>query len=140
MAELLVKAKSHWKDGFTQAQIDALTPKQLDEFNSRSQIGDIIVVRPDGWVWGKEECLPNFVVIKIPSLSYEDAKGFEEQLQAEVDDLLSPTGKTMKVLKRRKYQIPLEIVNSLKEQSKTVEIIESQVKDNFISNIIDKEK
>jgi hypothetical protein len=29
------------------------------------RLGDIIVVRPDGWVWGKEESLPSFWVVKV---------------------------------------------------------------------------
>jgi hypothetical protein len=81
MAELLVKAKAHWMDSFPQATIDAMTPAERRGFESRSRIGDIIVVRPDGWVWGSEECLPNFVVVKVPGVSVEDVKHYEDVLQ-----------------------------------------------------------
>src|SRR3989304_2182227 len=84
MAELLVRAKGHWKDSFTQVQIDALSIKDKEQFDARSQIGDIIVVRPDGWEWGNKECLPDYIVIKIPSLSVEEAKKFEEVLMKKV--------------------------------------------------------
>ena len=83
MAELLVRAKGHWRDSTTQQEIDAMTPEQLKNFNSRSQIGDIIVVREDGWTWGKEECLPRFIVVKITNLSYDDAKHLEESLMVD---------------------------------------------------------
>jgi hypothetical protein len=43
-------------------------------YDSRTQVGDVIVVRPDGWEWGTRECLPEYVVIKLPGVSEEDAK------------------------------------------------------------------
>jgi hypothetical protein len=86
MAELLVKAKKHWMDDFTQAQIDELSAGQKESFLARSQIGDIVVVRPDGWEWGREECLPNFVVIKLPGVSIEEAKVYEQNLTGEKEE------------------------------------------------------
>jgi len=80
-AELLVKAKKHYMDDFTQEQVDKMTVEQRQSYEARSQIGDVIVVRPDGWKWGKEECLPNFVVIKMPDVTMEEAKKYEEQMQ-----------------------------------------------------------
>ena len=65
MAELLVKAKPHWKDSWNQTKINSLSENEKRHYNARSQIGDIIVVKQDGWNWGKEERLPNFIVIKI---------------------------------------------------------------------------
>ena len=82
-AELLVKAKKHYMDDFKQTQIDKMTASEKQSYEARSQIGDIIVVRPDGWKWGKEECLPNFVVIKMPDVTMEEAKKYEEQIMAE---------------------------------------------------------
>ena len=85
MAELLVKAKAHWMDSLKQDEIDKMSNMQKEQYNSRSQIGDVIVVRPDGWVWGKEECLPNFIVVKVPDMAIEEAKKHEEQLVEYVD-------------------------------------------------------
>ena len=81
MAELLVRAKGHWKDGWTQEYIDTLSQDEKDAHACRSRKCDIIVVRPDGWEWGREECLPNFVVVKVPSLSIDDAKVYEQHEQ-----------------------------------------------------------
>jgi hypothetical protein len=80
MAELLVKAKAHWMDDFTQDQVDAMTDEGRRQYLSRHQAGDIIVVRSDGWEWGKLECLPDFVIVKIPGMAEEDAKMYEGAL------------------------------------------------------------
>ena len=114
MAELLVKAKAHWMDSLKQDEIDKMSNMQKEQYNSRSQIGDVIVVRPDGWVWGKEECLPNFIVVKVPGMTIEEAKKHEEQLVEYVDKDGKVVPKSMdsdsqircRVLKVRKYAIP----------------------------------
>jgi hypothetical protein len=31
-------------------------------------IGDFVVIMPDGWSWGSGECLPDFVIVKVPGL------------------------------------------------------------------------
>ena len=80
MAELLCRAKSHWQDGWDNAKIASLTLDELRSHNARTQIGDIIVVRPDGWEWGGEECLPNFRVRKYPGVPVEDMKHLEQNL------------------------------------------------------------
>jgi hypothetical protein len=61
MAEYLVRAQKSWTEDVPDYQA-----KNNQAYNARSLIGDIIVVRPDGWKWGSEECLPRFVVVKIP--------------------------------------------------------------------------
>ena len=111
MAELLVRAKGHWRDSTTQKEIDAMTPEQLKDFNSRSQFGDIIVVREDGWVWGNEECLPNFIVVKLPGLSVEESKIYEESLMLQ-DGLDENNEPNMYMTKVRKYQVPLATVQA----------------------------
>ena len=134
MAELLVRAKPHWKDSFTQKEVDKLSEGELQSYKARSQIGDIIVVKPDGWKWGKEECLPNFIVIKVPYLEYKDAKKYEESLVDETD----PEKPTL--LKHRKHQIPLTVVENAKQLLQTDVSISKLQKDTFISNIIVKDK
>ena len=80
MAELLVRAES------------SINP-------SASEVGDIIVVRPDGFVWGSLECLPEYLQVKLPQISYDDIKHFELSL-------LDTTGPHMRLVKRRKWHIP----------------------------------
>ena len=69
MAQLLIKALEPWNNDNPQAPPE------------RSRLGDIIVVRPDDHVWGREECLPRFIVVQLPGISYDDAKHLEENLQ-----------------------------------------------------------
>jgi hypothetical protein len=102
MAELLVRAAPHWMDALPQTEIDKLTPKELAQYNARTRPGDIIVVKPDGWKWGSEECLPMFIVIKIAALSVATARKYG-------DVLLNVDG-TLKA--RRKYQVPAAVVNA----------------------------
>ena len=106
MAEILIRAKTHWKDAWTLEQINKLAPEQKQSYEVRSQIGDIIVVRPDGWKWGKEECPPHFIVLKVPELKYVDAKKYEESL---IDDK-DPENPIM--IKVRKYAVDIDTVNT----------------------------
>jgi hypothetical protein len=101
MAELLVQAKKHWMDDMTQEQIDALDEGKKKSRNARIEIGDIVVVRPDGWNWGKEERLPNYIVVKIPELSIEEAGKYENPLFSEPDE-----NGISHILKKRKWQVP----------------------------------
>jgi len=128
-AELLVKAKPHWMDDFKQEDIDKLTFRDKQSYEARSQIGDIIVVKPDGWKWGKEECLPNYIVIKIPDLKIEDAKKYEESLEDNTDPENSI------ILKHRKHQIPKIVVDNAKQLSQSSISVNKLQKNTFISNI-----
>jgi hypothetical protein len=120
MAELLVKANKHWMDDLKQEDLDKMTKEQLQSYNARSQIGDIIVVRPDGWQWGKEECPPNFVVVKLPGVKEEDVKHYEQPLM----DTTDPKNTIM--LKVRKYATTPTIVDSCKvELSGTKEVVKA---------------
>ena len=133
MAELLIRAKKHWMDDFKQDDIDKMSKEQRQSYEARSQIGDIIVVRPDGWVWGKEECLPNFIVVKLPQISYDSVKQYEQTLTK-----IEGTGETAKVilLKRRKFRIPETWVNANKQDVITITL--SSQKEALINSIITK--
>ncbi|MFA6100393.1 MAG: hypothetical protein WC750_06030 [Patescibacteria group bacterium] len=85
MAELLIKAKKHWMDEFTQKQIDDLPVNAKESYNARTQIGDVIVVKPDGWPWGNEECLPTFLVIKLPGVAVSDVEYLTQELYGDVE-------------------------------------------------------
>ena len=142
MAEFLIKAKPHWKDNFTQEQIDAMSEGDRVIFEGRSQIGDIIVVKPDGWGWGKRERLPNYIVIKIPGLSIEDAQKYEESLSElkTVSRVGMPDTQVMTNIKRRKYAIPQNVVTTAIQTSKNVVEILSVNKDTFLTNLVVKDK
>lgn len=85
MCEALIRAKTHWKDAWNQSKINSLTPAELDEYVARTQLGDIVVIRPDGWTWGSEEGLPNFVLVKIPDMTVEEAKQYEDSIMDNTD-------------------------------------------------------
>lgn len=71
MAEILIKA------------VDATHSDPEKDAVGCYKRGDMVVVAPDGHVWGKEEGLPKFVVVKVPGLSVEKARDFiEEQREA----------------------------------------------------------
>ena len=131
MAELLVKAKPHWMDSLSKEEVDKMSVGEKQSYEARSQIGDIIVVRPDGWQWGKEECLPNFIVVKVPQMTESEAKKYEESLQDNSD----PEKPIM--LKVRKYNIDKVVVDDVKTTAKSdIEFTKSIV----LSKITEKTK
>jgi hypothetical protein len=97
MAELLVKLRHQWMEDIKRGDWKKHQITQ-EKFDRRSEPGDIVVVRPDGWKWGKREGPPGFVVIKCPELSIEDAKKLEECLCKTV-------GEESILMKRRKYKL-----------------------------------
>jgi hypothetical protein len=108
MAELLIKARDPW---------------QITDNGTRK--GDIIVVRPDGWEWGKEECLPRFIVVKTKE-TYEEAKKYEESLTKEIDrydEEKKETVKEQEVVKHRKYNIDISAVDTISDEVKDFEKI-----------------
>ena len=91
-------------DDFTKDQIDKMSEGERQSFNARSQIGDIIVVRGDGWKWGKEECPPNFIVVKVPQITEAEAKVYEESLSEQYTDDKGMV--QTRLLKVRKHALP----------------------------------
>lgn len=126
--ELLVQAKPNWQDDWDTVKVKSLSVTEKQTYDARAQIGDIIVVRPDGWKWGKEECLPNYIVVKIPDISFEVAQKYEDVLKDEAGN----------ILKKRKYRIPQPVVNGWKLAGKDVVTVDSADKAAFISNLIEK--
>lgn len=107
-AELLVKANQHWMDSLTQVEISKFSQQELDQYNARSQIGDIIVVRPDGWQWGKEEGLPKYVVVKVPGMTEVEMREYEKNL---ID---TTTPENSKLIRIRKYALPKTYISNIK--------------------------
>ena len=127
MAELLVRAKKHWMDDLTQKEVDALPENRKASHEARCQIGDVVVVRPDGWPWGKCECLPDFVVVKIPGMSVDEAKKYEEKLTETV-------GEEIKTIRYRKYSLPkTDIENAVTAKAEKVEISKDTIESKIIT-------
>jgi len=118
MAELLVKAQEAWNH---EADTKKMTDDEIKAWNARSRKGDVIVVRPDGWAWGREECPPRFVVIKIPGVKVEDVKHYEEQL-IEVDDV----NYKAEMFKTRKHAVDVATVEDCLKQADGVKEISAE--------------
>lgn len=103
MAELLVKAQEPWNNDIDTSK---MSKEELIAWNARSRKGDIIVVRPDGWKWGRCECPPDFVVVKLPNVKAEDVAHYEQSLY----DTTIPEKPVM--LKVRKHAIDIATVNT----------------------------
>lgn len=87
MAELLVKS------------IDATHPDPAVDRVGCYKIGDIVAVQPDGHPWGGCECLPTFLVVRIPGLSLEDALRYTEPR------VLSVTADGPEIIERRRFKL-----------------------------------
>jgi len=125
MCELLIQAKPHWTESATQEQLDKCNPQSV---NARIQLGDIVVVKPNGWEWGREECLPNYYILKVPNISVEEA-------EFAVQSLMDTSGDEPVMLKKRKYQIPPQIINQLNNNDG---VLTTQVDSTWLSNLIEK--
>ena len=132
MAEFLIQAKSHWMEDMTPQEINALPEKMVKARNARVQIGDIVVVRPDGWIWGNEENLPRYFVIKAPGVPVEDV---EHLMYPLMDDAI-PDGTKHVMLKRKKYQIPQGWMNT--HQGLDVITLTQAEIDLVLANIVEK--
>lgn len=82
-------------------------------FDSGCKVGDILVVRPNGHVWGKEEAPPNYVQVSVPDMTYDEAKHYEESLM--MDDGVDTDGNPKQKMKRlRKYYVGVSEVEEAK--------------------------
>jgi hypothetical protein len=77
MAEILIKAKSHWMENVDRSSWDQ---NKLSKYARRTSVGSPIVVKPDGWNWGSKEGPPGFIVLKIPGVSVPDVSRYLEGL------------------------------------------------------------
>ena len=97
-AEFLVKA------------IDAVHADSVKDKRGCYKRGDVVVVMPDGHVWGKAEGLPKFVIVRVPGLAVDAARKY---LESEMD------AASENIITRRKFKllldnVPISIKNQLK--------------------------
>lgn len=81
MAEFLIQAQTHWMEA---AGVPA-DPEKLAAYQARSQKGDVVIVKPDGWAWGAAEGLPDYVVAKVPTLSDAPALAYQARVWSTAD-------------------------------------------------------
>lgn len=87
MAELLVKA------------VDAVHDDPEVDRRGCYKAGDIVACQPDGHPWGACECLPTFLVVRIPGLSVADARRYTEPRT------LNVTADGPEIIERRRFRI-----------------------------------
>ncbi len=87
MTELLIKA------------IDYVNPDPVEDRIGSYKRGMIIAVKEDNHTWGNKECLPKFVVLKIPGISVQNVLKFCESYDIDMG------GGTMLTYRRRRWII-----------------------------------
>lgn len=120
MAEFLIQAKQNWMDSLSPGDVNKLSPVQRQAYDARSQKGDIVIVKPDGWQWGNEERLPNYIVVKVPSISIEEALSKTGRW-----DLHS--GSTYTLYRKYRFSIPASYVDTVIAGGGTITVIRSVV-------------
>jgi len=91
--------------------------------------GDIIVVKPDGHIWGKEEGLPKFVVVKIPGATTEQTQKY---LSPEINALALEETLTRRLWRVNIDMIPNSLLKKLRDTG-TVTVTWTQIK-GYIQN------
>ena len=111
MCEFLIYAKVQWMEGVSEKDREKWTSDQWAKYNRRLVKGNPIVVKPDGWKWGKEECPPSFVVLKIPDMTVEEGVKY---LEKAVDYTKEPDAETKEypTLYRKKWKFDVSDVES----------------------------
>ncbi len=112
--ELLVKAQEHWQKlrdipvGTTQDTI-----AWLKEVWHTTHRGEIIVIKPDGWSWGRKESPPEYIVVKVPGVMVAQARKYTQGLidSALYDPLLSQQPDSVDV-KERRWHFLKKVVDS----------------------------
>lgn len=108
--------------------------------NDIQDIGDIVSVKPDGWRWGKCECLPDYLVVKLPGVAVSTVTRFLEALST--PPVFDADGKCTSpkiVHKRRKFAAPAAWINSKVALGQTVvELKAAALRDQLINGVTEK--
>jgi len=99
MCEFLIKAiDAHYTamPGSTETEAEIMAKDLAGCYKE----DDIISVKPDGSNWGKNECLPKFLVVSIPEMTVDDGRKYCDKVMSAVDPI---TGRA-DILIRRKYK------------------------------------
>ena len=109
MCEFLVLAKNSWMDDLDEADLtERLKNEKFKRMYDRRNVkGDIICVREDGQKWGKKECRPDFIIVKIPGVPASDLKYLASNSFATIDT------ETRLLLRKQRYQLPKSYVEGI---------------------------
>lgn len=97
--------------------------------------GEIIVIKPDGWEWGRKERPPSYIIVKVPGVTVAQAVKYTQGLidSSLYDSSLATQPDTVDVKERRWHFLKKVVDSALvlwnvdssfvvltKEQAKTV--------------------
>lgn len=98
-----------------------------------SEYGDIIIVKPDGHTWGSGEVLPEYIVVKVPGITYTEVRHLTACLIDNTDDT-RPV-----IVKRRKWHVPTAYMDQVVADGNSVITITVPAKKTaFINNMLEK--
>lgn len=98
MAEFLIYNTTHWMDKWTPEEVAKLDTKQMAKYNARYRKGDIVEVYPDGRCIEKPSPNSKMAIIKVPGLSFAEAKHLMEpdiKITQIPDNVEMPDGKIL---------------------------------------------
>ena len=87
-------------DLLSNEEVDKFDKKKKEKYDSRYEVGDIIIATSNDHIWGKLEKRPQFVIVKIIDLNIEEAKQYT-----------MPLIKNDKIKKNCKYRLSTDIFN-----------------------------
>lgn len=106
-AEILIRAQNHWMET---ADTTGWSQDRLDKKHRATTKGCPIVIKPDGWIWGSSEGLPDFILLKLAWADTTRAPITPMQIKYYIEGLQDSTGR---MLKRRRFRIPGVLVDSV---------------------------
>jgi hypothetical protein len=112
MCEILVYAKVQWMEEVSEEEKDKWGVKMWAKYNRRLVKGNPIVVKPDGWKWGKRECPPDFVVLKIPNMTVKEGEKYLTVASDRVAELTEDG--SYPVLHKKRYRFDVDDVDVAK--------------------------
>ena len=112
--EILVKAQKFWQrskaipEGTLQDSIS-----YLRDMWHQTHRGEIIVIKPNGWEWGRKERPPEYIVVKVPGVTVAQAIKYTQGLidSTLYDSSLSEQPDTVDV-KERRWHFLKKVVDS----------------------------
>ena len=112
--EILVKAQPFWQrseaipEGTLQDSIS-----YLRDMWHQTHRGEIIVIKPNGWMWGRKERPPEYIIVKVPGVTVAQAIKYTQGLidSTLYDSTLSQQPDTVDV-KERRWHFLKKVVDS----------------------------
>lgn len=83
-----------------------------------------VVVMPDGHAWGSGERLPEYIIIKLPSVPVSDIKQYVSRWETVTTNVDAPPTVTM--FGRRRYLVPETVIRLAESSGGTYTVTRNQ--------------